>query len=64
LKRLSHAIETANVSSLALPALATGVGGLSWNAVKPLIEQNLSGLNIPIYVYTTYKPGVKAEETL
>jgi O-acetyl-ADP-ribose deacetylase (regulator of RNase III) len=47
---------------VALPALATGVGGLAWADVKPLIEQHLGDLSIPVYVYTTYHAGVKAVE--
>lgn len=64
LKRLRHAVEKENISSVALPALATGVGGLKWSDVKPLIEQNLGDLNIPVYVYATYHAGVKATESL
>ncbi len=62
LRRLRHAIEKEKIASVALPALATGVGGLSWNDVKPLIEQNLSDLEIPIYLYVTYHKDQKAQE--
>jgi O-acetyl-ADP-ribose deacetylase (regulator of RNase III) len=48
--------------SLALPRLATGVGGLAWDDVRPLIERHLGDLDIPVYVYTTFRPGVKAKE--
>jgi O-acetyl-ADP-ribose deacetylase (regulator of RNase III) len=64
LKRLRHDIEKEKITSLALPALATGVGGLSWNDVKPYIEQSLGDLEIPIFVYVEYHKGVKAKETL
>jgi O-acetyl-ADP-ribose deacetylase (regulator of RNase III) len=63
LRRLKHELEKEKISSLAMPALATGVGGLSWNDVRPLIEQSLSGLDIPIYIYAVYHPGVKAQES-
>jgi len=62
LRRLRHEIEKGEISSLALPALATGVGGLAWIDVRPVIEQNLEGLTIPIYIYTTYRPGIQAKE--
>lgn len=62
LRRLHHDIEKSGVTSLALPALATGVGGLSWSDVKPLIEQSLGSLAIPVFVYSTYRAGVKADE--
>jgi O-acetyl-ADP-ribose deacetylase (regulator of RNase III) len=62
LKRLRHELDKGEVKSLALPKLATGVGGLDWNEVKPLIHQHLGELAIPIYVYTTYHKGQKAVE--
>ena len=36
--------------------------GLKWDEVKPLIEKQLGELRIPVYVYTTYQKGVKANE--
>ena len=45
-----------------MPALATGVGGLSWSDVKPLIVQHLGDLQIPIYLYVTYHAGMQAKE--
>lgn len=62
LRRLRHELEKGEVDSLALPKLATGVGGLKWNEVSPLIQQHLNDLSIPIYVYTTYHKGQKANE--
>jgi O-acetyl-ADP-ribose deacetylase (regulator of RNase III) len=38
-----------------MPALATGVGGLSWSDVKPLIVQHLGDLQIPIYLYSSIR---------
>ena len=46
--------------SLALPRLATGVGGLSWDVVEPLIERHLGDLPIPVVVYETYVAGKAA----
>ena len=62
LKALAKVIETEKVKSVALPRLATGVGGLRWEDVKPLIEKHLGHLTIPVYVYTTFRPGVQAKE--
>ena len=45
-----------------LPRLATGVGGLAWEDVKPLVVQHLGDLKIPVYVYTVYHAGQKAAE--
>lgn len=63
LRRLRHAVEKEGITSLAIPALATGVGGLAWNEVKPLIEQDLKDLQIPIFLYVKYQPGKKADES-
>jgi O-acetyl-ADP-ribose deacetylase (regulator of RNase III) len=45
-----------------LPKLATGVGGLQWSEVHPLIVQHLGDLKIPVFVYTTYVKGQATEE--
>jgi len=62
LKALFKLVESEKVKSLALPRLATGVGGLDWKEVKPLIEKHLGHLSIPVYVYATYQAGVQAKE--
>ncbi|ODR96182.1 Appr-1-p processing protein [Methyloceanibacter superfactus] len=62
LKELRRIVEEQGISSVALPKLATGVGGLSWNEVEPLIDSHLGDLNIPVIVYEAYEPGVKAAE--
>lgn len=62
LKALSKLVENEGVKSLALPRVATGVGGLDWKDVKPLIEKHLGHLSIPVFVYATYQPGVQAKE--
>lgn len=61
-KRLRHEIEKSNVGSLAIPRVATGVGGLNWADVKPVVAQHLGDLSIPVYVYTTYQKGQQAKE--
>jgi O-acetyl-ADP-ribose deacetylase (regulator of RNase III) len=62
LKALCKVIEAEKFKSVALPRLATGVGGLDWKEVKPLMEKHLGHLSIPVYVYATYQSGVQAEE--
>ena len=47
-----------------LPRLATGVGGLAWDDVKPLITQYLGDLAVPVIVYSTYRKDVQADEGL
>ena len=62
LRALKKIIQKEGFSSVALPRLATGVGGLEWSQVKPLIESQLGDLDIPIYVYVTFHADQKANE--
>jgi len=62
LRRLQHELEKGEIKSLALPRLATGVGGLEWNEVYPLIKSHLGDLKIPVYIYSHYERGVQATE--
>ena len=62
LRELRALIESEGFESVALPRLATGVGGLEWAEVAPLIENHLGDLSIPVYLYTTFTPGEKAAE--
>jgi O-acetyl-ADP-ribose deacetylase (regulator of RNase III) len=62
LRALRKIIADENLPSIALPRLATGVGGLAWNDVRPLIESQLGDVAAAIYVYREYVPGKKATE--
>lgn len=64
LKSLRNVIGKEKITSLALPKLATGVGGLDWQDVKPLIEKHLGDLAVPVYIYSTFHKGVQAEEEI
>jgi O-acetyl-ADP-ribose deacetylase (regulator of RNase III) len=62
LKSLKKAIAEEKVSSLALPLIATGMGGLKPAEVLPLIKEEFKDSKIPIYLYTEYRQGVAANE--
>lgn len=62
LRALKKMVLQEQLRSIALPKLATGVGGLDWNDVKPLIGNQLGDLGIPVYVYSEYVPGKQARE--
>jgi len=64
LKELHAIVEKENIPSIALPKLATGVGGLEWAEVEPLIKAHLNDLGIPVIIYETYEAGAKATEPL
>jgi O-acetyl-ADP-ribose deacetylase (regulator of RNase III) len=62
LRTLRVQLEKDGIRSLALPRLATGAGRLDWNDVRPLIDQHLGDLPIPVYLYTTFHHGQAAKE--
>lgn len=64
LHALQKLVRDEGIRSLALPRLATGVGGLDWQHVLPLVHSQLGGLTVPVLVYHEYKPGVAAKEPL
>jgi len=64
LKELRGIVQEQGITSIAIPKLATGVGGLDWEQVEPLIEEHLVDLKIPVVIYEEYDKGVKAQETL
>ena len=64
LRELARLVQAEGIKSVALPRLATGVGALAWGDVKPLIQQHLGGLGIPVLVYEVYHRGQKADEKL
>jgi O-acetyl-ADP-ribose deacetylase (regulator of RNase III) len=61
LKALRELIEAEGIKSVALPRLATGVGGQDWSEVKPLIEHHLGDAGVPVYVYEVYHAGQAGE---
>ena len=62
LKELVKIIQKEALSSVALPRLATGVGGLDWNDVHPVVTERLGDLGIPVYLYTDFHAGQQASE--
>lgn len=64
LHALRQFIDREKPASVALPRLANGVGGLSWDEVLPLIQKHLGDAGIPILVYTTFHAGQAAAEGL
>ncbi len=62
LRELAKMAAAEGFTSIALPKIATGVGGLDWEEVRPIVTERLGDLLIPVYVYGEFKPGVKAHE--
>ena len=62
LKELVKIVTTENIQSLALPKLATGVGGLNWSDVQPVMADILGKIDILVYVYSEFHAGQQARE--
>jgi len=62
LAALRKTIERERYESVALPRLATGVGGLEWDEVRPWIHEVLGDVDAPVFVYSTFHKGVAATE--
>lgn len=55
LESLVREMESRNIRSIAIPPLGSGLGGLDWRRVRPLIEQAMSRLeDVEVVVY---EPG-------
>jgi O-acetyl-ADP-ribose deacetylase (regulator of RNase III) len=69
LKTFVGSYQEMGISSISFPPLGCGNGNLSWNEVKPLMEQYLSKLEIPVYVHDrqvskTFLPEHKETQAL
>ena len=62
LRELKKIVQEEGITSVALPRLATGVGGLKWEDVKPLIYSAFEDTDADVYVYSTFVKGQSAEE--
>lgn len=61
LKALVALMEDKKISSIAIPPLGAGNGGLEWPKVKALMEQYLSGVEAEIIIY---EPNAHIKEIL
>ncbi|MCP3919873.1 MAG: macro domain-containing protein [bacterium] len=64
LKEFAKEVKREGYKSIALPRLATGVGKLPWEEVKPLLKRHLGELGVPVIVYSEFHSGVEADERL
>lgn len=62
LRELKKIVQEEGIKSIALPRLATGVGGLKWEEVKPAIYHAFADLNANVYLYANFVKGQTADE--
>ena len=62
LSEFTEYYEEEGITSLAMPRIAAGLGGLDWKEVKALIDEILSRVSIPVFVYEEFQQGLKARE--
>lgn len=53
---------TQGITSLAMPRIAAGLGGLTWESVRPLIDEVLGPLDLPVLVFESFVPGATPTE--
>lgn len=61
LKDLISIIDQQNISSIAIPPLGAGQGGLNWEKVKSILKDRLSNVDVDIFIY---EPTDKIKEEL
>lgn len=57
LTEMRRQADEANITSIAMPRIGAGYGGLSWNKVKVVIERVFAGWSGSLYVYDEYVAG-------
>lgn len=62
LKALKKEAKERGFQSIAISRLATGVGGLEWSDVKPMIERAFADADIKVFVYSKFVQGQRAQE--
>jgi len=56
LKNMRQQADREGVTSIAIPRVGAGYGGLSWRKVRAVIERAFAGWPGTLYVYEEYAP--------
>jgi O-acetyl-ADP-ribose deacetylase (regulator of RNase III) len=62
LKNLQKYLKAESIESVALPRLATGVGGLDWEEVRRSVFKHFDTTDIKVFLYSTFVKNQKASE--
>lgn len=61
LKEMRARADAAGVTSIAMPRIGAGLGGLSWKRVREVIDRVLGDWSGTVYVYDTYVPEAETK---
>jgi O-acetyl-ADP-ribose deacetylase (regulator of RNase III) len=61
-RAMNKIVVRERISSLALPMIGSGAGGLDWLEVRDMMHNQLGELLIPLFVYVTPLDGMLASE--
>lgn len=61
-RALSKMVVDERISSLAIPKIGSGAGGIDWLEVRGMMHSQLGELLIPLFVYVTVLDGMLASE--
>jgi O-acetyl-ADP-ribose deacetylase (regulator of RNase III) len=57
LAAMCHQVEAKAITSIAMPRVGAGLGGLSWNKVRAIVDRVFAGWAGTLYVYEEYVPA-------
>lgn len=61
-RALNKLVVDERLSSIAMPKIGSGVGGIDWLEVRGMMDSQLGELLIPVFVYVTELEGMLASE--
>ena len=61
-RKLNKLVADERISSIALPKIGSGAGGIDWLEVRDMMHSQFSELLIPLFVYVTELDGMLASE--
>ena len=61
-RALNKVVADKRLSSIAMPMIGSGVGGIDWLEVRGMMHNQLGELLIPVFVYVSVLDGMLASE--
>ena len=61
-RALNKVVVDERISSIAMPMIGSGVGGIDWLEVRGMMHSQLGELLIPVFVYVSVRDGMLASE--